>query len=652
MCGIAGLISSHPDSAQWLSAMLAVQAHRGPDGQGEWCSGEHPNGVYLGHRRLAILDLSDSGAQPMVDCTGQFVLTYNGEIYNYLEIRAELEKRGVRFRSQTDTEVVLEAYKLWGYECLSHFNGMFAFALYDHVRKVLFCARDRYGEKPFLFHEGESGFAFASEYRALLQNPSIPLDVDEERLITASYRISYGLDSDRDTVFRSVQQLLPGEAMEVNITSGSRRIWRYWQIEPGLEREFTDERDAFMEFRDLFTDAVRLRMRSDVPVGSCLSGGMDSSAIVCIARALLGPDHAYHTFTGRFPGTPVDEWHYAKQVIDYSGVISHVVEPGVERFMAELPAFIRHNELPVGSSSQFAQWCVFASAKEHGITVLLDGQGADEGLGGYDGYFRDYVKALRASGDVKRLEQEIPLIRERYPIALAKRSRTLRDSLPFSLRYWLSGRFNMGTNLLFGLRLDIASKLLHEVQLIPKQGFNALSSTLEQNSFGRFLTTLLRYGDRNSMAHSREVRLPFCDHRIAEFVHCLPPHLLMGDGQNKRLLREAMRGLMPEGVRTRWAKQGFIPPQALWFKNGDFMMLVRDTLHSNAFRSNPYWSHDWWDKALIRLEKGEHSLARAIWHPFIQTCWTQHFLDELHSSRKKSLKVANASRAIDLGCTP
>ena len=216
---------------------------------------------------------------------------------------------------------------------------------------------------------------------------------------------STGLDADRQTVFNAVEQLLPGEAMFVDLESLDCRIWRYWQIEPGDLRENVDEREVFAEFRDLLTDAVRLRLRSDVPVGSCLSGGLDSSAIVCLVREMLGEEAPYNTFTGRFPGTAADEWQFAEQVIDRTGVTAHVTEPTVERFLDDLPEFMWHNELPVGSSSQFAQWCVFRLAAEHGVTVLLDGQGADEALGGYEQYFRFYVQALRERGETERLEQ-------------------------------------------------------------------------------------------------------------------------------------------------------------------------------------------------------------------------------------------------------
>lgn len=640
MCGIAGVLNKGATGHNLVASMLANMGHRGPDGGGiSEYSIDPKASLTLGHRRLAILDLSQAGAQPMEDGSGKFVLTYNGEIYNYLEIRTELSRLGVVFRSHSDTEVILEAYKQWGSTCLDRFNGMFAFALYDSVRGVLFCARDRYGEKPFLFSFGKDFFVFASEYKALLQHPDVPLDIDEWRLLRSAHNASTGLDADRQTVFNAVQQLLPGEAMEVNVHTHQHRIWRYWQVRPIGERSVANEQVVFDEFRELLVDSVRLRLRSDVAVGSCLSGGLDSSAIVCIVRQLLGADAPYNTFTGRFPGTAADEWSYAEQVVNVTGVRSHVVEPTVNRFMADLPQFLWFNELPVGSSSQFAQWCVFHLAKEEGVTVLLDGQGADESLGGYEQYFVRYVQALREQGDTVRLNRELPLIRERYPLALVPSARGLRDKLPFRLRHWLSGGFGIGTNLLYGLRPDVAERIDVENALPSKPEFNALTNALEQDTFGRYLTTLLRYGDRNSMAHSREVRLPFCDHRIAEFVFNLPPQYLMGEVQTKRLLRESMRGILPEGIRTRWNKQGFRPPQDLWFKSPDFLALVRETLHSDSFVKSDHWIPSWWHKALDRVENGEIGLGWTIWHPFILEQWKLHFLEPLVAQRARPIKV-------------
>lgn len=636
MCGIAGVLGG-ADPIRIVNRMLSFQAHRGPDGEGVWHV-DFPDGhiLCLGHRRLSILDLSEAGHQPMVDATGNFVLTFNGEIYNYLETRTELVALGIEFRSHTDSEVLLEAYKRWGADCLSKFNGMFAFTIYDRARGVLFCARDRYGEKPFLFCFGKGFFAFASEYKALLQHPGLSLDIDEWRLLRAAHNASTGLDADRQTVFNDVQQLLPGEAMEVDVRSLDHRIWTYWRIEPQPLREQADEEDVFAEFRDLLIDSVKLRLRSDVPVGSCLSGGLDSSAIVCIVRQLLGDDAPYNTFTGRFPGTAADEWRYAEQVIDATGVVSYVVEPTVDRFVDELPGFTWMNELPVGSSSQFAQWCVFDLARQYNVTVLLDGQGADECLGGYEQYFARYVETLRVRGETSRLERELPEIHSRYPRALTPPTRGLRDRLPFPLRHFLSNRFGLGTNLLYGLKVDVAQRIDTENAFEILDGFDPLASALVRDTFGGYLTTLLRYGDRNSMAHSREVRLPFCDHRIAEFVFRLPPRLLMGQIQTKRLLRESMRGILPEGIRTRWNKQGFRPPQDLWFRSPRFLKEVEETLAAASRGSDSPWLPHWWSNALGRVREGEASLGWVIWQPFIIEQWRRHFLQPLIESRKSA----------------
>jgi len=626
MCGIAGLISNRPGDGHFLTAALHGMAHRGPDGEGVWRSalGEGRE-IALGHRRLAIIDLSAAAAQPMIDHGGRYVLTFNGEIYNYLELRAELQGLGAQFHSHSDSEVILEAYKAWGEACLGRFNGMFAFALYDMVERRLFCARDRYGEKPFLFAAQPGCFAFASEYKALLALPGVAPDYDEFRLLRGLHNPSTGLDADRQTVFRAIQQLLPSEAMTVDVETLQTRIWRYWEARPRADYAGLSETAAFALFGELLTDAVRIRLRSDVAVGSCLSGGLDSSAIVSLVRQRIHPGGGYHTFTGRFPGTAADEWRYAEPVIAANGVISHVVEPSSAGLAAELAEFLWYNELPVGSSSQYAQYCVFRLAKQQGITVLLDGQGADELLGGYEQYFQFYVAALKETGDRQRLERELPLIRERYPLALAPPVRAWRDRLPFGFRRWLSRRLGIGTNLLYGMAAGVAEQVAMENRRGRLDRFHALGSALCQDSFGMCLTTLLRYGDRNSMAHSREVRLPFCDHRLAELALSLPPGHLMGEAQTKRLLRESMRGILPDIVRERWNKQGFRPPQESWFQ-GPLLAMAEDLLHSRSFCESAYWDAPWWHKVLARMRRGESHLGWALWQPFIGEAWKEYFL--------------------------
>ena len=630
MCGIVGIVAWDGAPVPDLSLALHLMAHRGPDGHGQWyeASGAR-HAVRLGHRRLSIIDLSTAAAQPMADTSGRYVLTFNGEIYNHPEVRAELVALGATFQTRSDSEVILEAYKRWGSACLARLNGMFAFAVWDRRERRLLAARDRFGEKPLLYVAKRGFLAFASEYKALLALPGVGRGFDELRLMRFAADPGRGLDADAETVFDDIRQLRPGEALEIDFAGGQPRVWRYWRPEHDPARGKGSEADVIAEFRELLVDCVRIRLRSDVAVGSCLSGGLDSSAIVCIARRLLGADAAYPTFTGQFPGTPADETHFARIVVDATGVANHLVEPKVDRLLDELPRFVWLNELPVGGASQFAQWCVFDLARQHGVTVLLDGQGSDELIGGYESYFRLYVEALRETGDVARLERELPLVRARYPGALTPPAKALRDRLPFRLRRLIANRLGRGSSLLYGLRAGVAEQVAGLDKRRRLAGFHGLTSALAQDSFGGFLTTLLRYGDRNSMAHSREVRLPFCDHRLAELALSLPPHLLMGEAQSKRLLREAMRGILPEPIRTRWRKTGFNPPIDLWLESPRLRAQLRDTFAAASFRQSAYWQAAYWDGLARRAERGEAGLGWVLWQPFAIEAWRRHFLGAL-----------------------
>lgn len=633
MCGIVGAITREGSGPRDLTDALTLMFHRGPDGCGQWGEAySERHAVAIGHRRLSIIDLSDAASQPMVDVSGRYWLTFNGEIYNYIELRNELKAMGARFRTASDSEVILEAYKVWGTDCVTRFNGMYGFAIWDTSARRLFAARDRFGEKPFLFVAKPELFAFASEYKALLTMPGVSRAHDDFRLLRFATNPSTGLGGGRQTVFDDIHQLLPGEALEIGLDEDKPRIWRYYTPRFDATRAQKSDADIFAEFRELLFDCVRLRMRSDVKVGSCLSGGLDSSAIVCIARRLLGDDASYHTFTGHFPGTDADEAHFARIVVESEGVENHLVEPTVDRFIDELPNFMWLNELPVGGASQFAQWCVFDLAKQHGVTVLLDGQGSDELLGGYETYFRLYVQALAETGDLDRLSRERPEIVARYPGVLATPAQSLKERIPYRLRHMLARLSGAGSSILFGMRPDLAALITEANTRERVDGFHALSSALVEDSFGRFLTTLLRYGDRNSMAHSREVRLPFCDHRIPDLALSLPPHLLMGEAQNKRLLREAMRGVLPESIRTRWRKQGFNPPTDLWLSSPRMLTLARETFSSDSFRASPFWIAPVWERLLSRIEKGERGLGWTLWQPLMFEFWRKYFLEALPTS--------------------
>lgn len=626
MCGITGIIAKRAFNRAALEAMTARLVHRGPDGEGHWISSDGRIG--FGHRRLAIIDITDGGRQPMADPSGRYIITFNGEIYNYIELAERLKAEGVVFRSKSDTEVLLEAFKIWGEACLAELNGMFAFAIYDTVNQNLFCARDRFGEKPLYYTETGDYFAFASEYKALFALANLPIETNDDRVLRFLHNSRQGLDDDPETAFHGITQLLPAECLSMDLAHMKSTVRRYWDISPTDGENTVSFDDAAHQFKDLLNDSVELRMRSDVPVGSCLSGGLDSSAIVCLNRRILGAEAEYHTFTGQFPGSSADESKFADIVVKSENVTSHLVEPTAEGFAQDLADFIWFNELPVSSSSQYAQWCVFKLAKQQGVTVLLDGQGADEILGGYEQYFSPYLNARAQMASAAVVAAEKAAIETRYPAALTAGNDTWKGRLPMGLRWPLANMLGKGSDFLFGVDVDLATSITRANERQTDDRFNPLMAALKDDSLRAHLPTLLRYGDRNSMAHSRETRLPFCDHRLAEFVFSLSPETLMGNAETKRLLRGSMQGILPEQIRTRWNKQGFRPPQELWLSGG-LKQLTRGTIESDAFRRRGYWNTKWWQSALTRFDTGQEHLAWTLWKAVIAEAWQTHFVERL-----------------------
>lgn len=610
MCGIAGILSAgRPVNAAAVTAMTTLMAHRGPDGDGLWRSPD--SRVVLGHRRLAIIDPGPASAQPMV--RGALTLCFNGEIYNYLEIRAELTGLGHRFDSDGDTEVILAAYAQWGEDCVSRFNGMFALALWDGGRRQLFCARDRFGEKPLLYAVTGDFVAFASEYKALLALEGVGTAIDTTALARFLITPADGLDRDDHTLFPAIRQVPPAHAMVIGADL-SIRAWRYWDGAADPEAARLGDAEAASRFRDLLDDSIRLRLRSDVAVGSCLSGGLDSGSIACLVRRRLGSEAPYHTFSGRFPGAAVDEGAFMDAIADTARPIRHDVAPNPQRLAEEIADFAWANELPVDSASQYAQYCVFRLARANGVVVLLDGQGADEILGGYEQYFAPY---LAETGGTDRAAVDA-----RYPGALDHVA-PWYSRLPPALRRRLARLTGRGSDLAFGL----------EAQVVPptrQHPATTLHAALRRDALGGFLGTLLRYGDRNSMAHSVEVRLPFTDHRLFEFAQGLAPRLLMGDAETKRLLRRAITGILPESVRTRWRKQGFLPPHVAWLQDG-LLTAVEDTL---AHCPPGFWDRVWWNRAVARFRAGDHSVASGLWKVFATEAWRRHFLERAATQPK------------------
>ena len=587
MCGLYASIAFAPERAR-----IDRVAHRGPDGSGwrEFASAAGP--VALGHRRLAIIDPSEAGLQPMADASGRYHLVLNGEIYNYLELRDELRAKGHQFSSDTDSEVLLAAYREWGEDCLARFLGMFAFLIWDERDQILFAARDRFGIKPLYVAVNQRGIAFASEIKQLLGLPGL-----SGRMNLARVRdfLAAGMsDHTEETLFEGVVQIQPGCC--VAIAAG--RAWtgriepkRWYAIPPhGTLR--LSEAEAAEQFRSLLTDSVRLHLRSDAPVGSCLSGGLDSSSIVCLMSRMLdaeGRGARVNTVSACYEEKAVDETPFMNAVVAHTGAAGHHVFPTPEDVFARASDLTWHQDEPFGSTSIFAQWCVFEEARRAGIKVMLDGQGADEALAGYHWTYAWHLLTLIRQGRLTALASTVSQRVGAHGCGVADQlTRLAAVALPPRLAQALkAGRNGAGRGWLrseaFGtlapdhVALELASAINGLPQVID------VATLCVVLTFSANLQMLLHWEDRNSMAHSIEARVPFLDHRLVEFALALGnEHKLVG-ADTKRVLRRAMTDVLPPEILARRDKLGFATPEAAWFR-GPLKPLILDGVEATLAR--------------------------------------------------------------------
>lgn len=510
--------------------------------------------IGLGNRRLAILDVSPSGSMPMEIENGAYTITFNGEIYNYKEIREELECNGHRFRTGTDTEVILHAYQEWGQESLQRFNGMWSFAIWDREKQRLFCGRDRFGVKPFYYALVGGCFLFGSEIKQILLASSIPRRANA-RAVFALFE--WGLmDHSSETFFEGVYQLPGSHCLSVNLADSlSPIIRRYWELRVEPQANLSPE-EATEEFHQRFRNAVKIRLRSDVPVGVCLSGGLDSSAILCQAKEIAS-ERQFRTFSACFEENTIDEREYIAAANSATGSLNHPTFPKGHEFWDTLQSLIFHHDEPVGAASAFSQWSVMRSARQQGIPVILGGQGSDEALCGYQKYRYFYFWHLLRKGD-PRLLREILLSFANGTSThgrLAAAIRYLPGPLhrPFSAAKRLCNReFRKNTNFT-GAKLGAAGSIAERQKI-----------DLTYTSIPPFL----RHEDRNSMAHSIETRHPFLDYRLVEFAVGCPADFKLRDGWSKWILRNAMKGILPEKIRLRKTKLGFDAPDNAWMRLG------------------------------------------------------------------------------------
>ncbi|NLD57455.1 MAG: asparagine synthase (glutamine-hydrolyzing), partial [Methanomicrobiales archaeon] len=542
MCGIAGqfCFDGRVPDEPLLTSMGDRLAHRGPDGSGSYI--RHNAGLV--HRRLAIIDLTEDGLQPMTSEDGTLWIVFNGEIYNYLELREELTEKGHHFHSQSDTEVILHAYEEWGAECLSRFNGMWGFAILDEKRNELFCARDRFGIKPFYYAVIDGSFFFASEIKALLAHPGIGLQPDDATLGTY---LAWGVqDHSGRTMFDGILQLEPAHAMLVT-DHGPKTPFRYWGVgvNPEISSNGTDEATA-SKLRDKLVDATRIHLRSDVAVGTCLSGGIDSTTLTAIINSLIRNEapasvgERQKTFSVVFSDRRFDESRFVDEVIAATGADAYRTEPSPEKLWDDIRRLVYMQDEPFGSLSIFAQYCVMRLAKEK-VKVVLDGQGADELLGGYIAYQGSYHQGL---------------IRSFHWLTAA---REICSSLRHHGTFFSSAVGQLHTRKRRRGLLRIAGPEVNRYN-------GSLDVVLARELMSTNLPALLHYEDRNAMAFSIESRVPYLDYRFVEYVCALPLDQKIRRGVTKVALRNAIRGIVPESIRCRMDKMGFVTPEEVWMK--------------------------------------------------------------------------------------
>jgi asparagine synthase (glutamine-hydrolysing) len=595
MCGIAGILATGGEQVdpRCLHGMAERLHHRGPDDEGyllasrdgaavESCRGrdtvleravgqravddvhEPAYSLGLAHRRLSIIDVSAGGHQPMSAANGTLWLTYNGEIYNYLELRRELQALGHHFDTDSDSEVLLRAYEQWGEACLARLNGMWAFAIADLRRGNVFCARDRLGVKPLYYWWNGRTFAFASEIKALLHLPFVACRPNDE--IVWDFLVLGAVDHTDQTFYRDIHALPAGEHMRV-FFDGRLERKRYWSLPPQGPRQPGLAQDAQV-VRELVTDAVRLRLRSDVRVGFCLSGGLDSSTVVSLADRLLDErtlpqvGDRLQAFHSAFDDKSIDEREYVQAIIDRGRVVPSYVFPTSDELIADYERLVRQQDEPFGGPSIYAQYRVIRLAREAGIKVLLDGQGGDELFGGYYQYYglnllnllmaRDFGQAAAAvanNGSIVARHALLQAALRAAPRRLGQQAllRVTTDQRPIA-RDFLSA---------YGQRL--------EGHLGRLRATRSIGDLLALDLCRLSLPRLLRFEDRNSMAFSLESRVPFADDpRLIDFVSGLPDSAKIWRGWSKYVLREAMAGILPDSIRWRKRKLGFSVPSRAW----------------------------------------------------------------------------------------
>jgi asparagine synthase (glutamine-hydrolysing) len=565
MCGIAGIINnsrrSAPPSPDRLRSMTESIRHRGPDGAGHFMEHDGEINIAIGHRRLAIMDPGKASDQPL-EYLGRYVISYNGEIYNAAEIRSILTAAGMHFHSKGDAEVIAASFHHWGSNCLAEFDGMFAFAIWDREEQLLFCARDRFGEKPFYFHydEVQGQFLFASEMKALWA-AGIPRIAKPQMFL---YFLTLGITEHPQlpmlTFYEGISSLPPAHQLTWYPVRNELTMERYWDLDRRAEADISMA-EALNGFRERFEASVADRSVADTSIGLTLSGGIDSSVI-----ALTSDLRLFDTVSASFPSFIKDETEKIIRMAAMTGKRAHLIQPDAIMLMERMEALIRHQEEPFGSAGIFAQFAVHEKAASLGLRVLLDGQGADETLGGYERYAQWFLLELtRAQGWKTASAEARRLMSNGILTDWSWRNRIAAVS-PELTAGWLERKARRLHQRLNEIHPEFREN--HEGPgFIQKPVVERLNDILYHDTMTGPLQTLLRYADRNAMAHGIETRFPYLNHRLVEYVFSMPAGLKFREGFNKWILRNNYRSRIPEDIVWPKSKTGFEPPQEAWMRD-------------------------------------------------------------------------------------
>ncbi len=602
MCGIAGFIetkTSKEKALETIGKMLKSIIHRGPDNSATW---QHEN-ITLGHNRLSIIDLSEEANQPFE--YDDVVIVFNGEIYNYIEVRAELQKLGWKFKTQGDTEVICAAYKQWGENCVSHFVGMWAFALWDKKSNLLFCSRDRFGIKPFYFFQTSTGLYFASEYKAFKALENFDRTINEAQL-KRSIALNF-VTYKSETFYSKLQSLQP--AHNLILRGDNLSVYRYWDV-PLQSQSVLSKDDKFAHFKTLFFDSIKLHSRSDVSNGICLSGGLDSSAIAS-AYSTVFPDSSIQSFSIYYEGYgKVDERPFVNAVIDkYSNIVPHYFSPQDDDIANSFHDAAYSADVPLLGSSYISQYFLMKLAAKSGVKVVLDGQGSDEYLGGYlHSFYRvlgEQLKSLR----ILAFKSQLDSLAQREHFSFGKKIDFALKSIASSLlgehtMYALEGRKNK----------SLVDRFVFDIE---EKSTDKLDNFLYHILMNTTLQTLLHHEDRNSMAFSIESRVPFLDHRLVEFAFTLSTEdRISPKAETKFILREGLKDILPKAVYERKDKKGFVTPGEVEWLNGPLKFLLHDNFDALDFMNKKEAM-----KLIDEYKAGDVKNASMVWKLAATNYW-------------------------------